>query len=162
MEISGDEDGGTASGISDPNLSEGEADHAGAEQEAGTEPEMSEASETDRKQGGEGEEISAEPILRDSTAGKNLAVSGSDLPVSDNVLREPEDFHETPAPEAYGELASYDAYSRTYRTGDNSFVTVIGTDGATYLDEAGRLRQIDNTLTENPVRPILSIGRHGD
>ena len=49
-------------------------------------------------------------------------------------------------------MTAYDAYSRTYHVEGNRYVTVIGNDGATYIDEEGNLCPVDNRLTEN-LRP---------
>ena len=97
--------------------------------------------------------------LTDVSAG-DMTVSAGDLTVSGgNIpLRQPEDYHEDPAPEDYGTLAAYDEYSRTYHVDGNQYVTVIGYDGATYLDEEGKLQDVDNTLVENPASVFSSIG----
>lgn len=56
-----------------------------------------------------------------------------------------------PEAEDYGLLVAYDEYSRTYHVDGDRYVTVIGNDAATYIDENGKLRQVDNTLVENSV-----------
>ena len=79
--------------------------------------------------------------------------------VSGNItLREPEDFYEEPVPENYGTLASYDEFSRTYHVEGNQYVTVIGNDSTTYIDEEGALQQVDNTLVENPMATFSMWG----
>lgn len=79
--------------------------------------------------------------------------------VSSNVsLREPEDFYEEPVPEDYGTLVTYDAYSRTYHVDGEQYVTVIGNDGSTYLDEEGIWHPVDNTLVENPMAMLTDWG----
>ncbi len=77
---------------------------------------------------------------------EEATVSDGNIP-----LRQPEAYHEEPEPENYGVLAAYDAYSRTYHVEGDEYVTVIGYDGSTYLDEEGNLQEVDNTLMENPV-----------
>ena len=79
-------------------------------------------------------------------------VSGNDIPgdVSGNdpVLREPENYYPEGDEEDYGELAAYDAYSRTYLTGEapaaageeagrGSYVTVIGPSASYYMPWTG-------------------------
>ncbi|MED9905179.1 MAG: DNRLRE domain-containing protein [Lachnospiraceae bacterium] len=86
----------------------------------------------------------------DSVSAGDATVSDGDAPTA-GERREPEPFHAEPEPENYGELVSYDAYSRTYHVEENRYITVVGNDSATYLDEEGSLRSVDNTLIENPV-----------
>ena len=62
--------------------------------------------------------------------------------------REPGQFHEEAVPEDYGTLVSYDAYSRTYHVDGDSYITVIGNDGSTYIDEDGLLQSVDNRLVQ--------------
>ncbi len=88
-------------------------------------------------------------------SGENDVSGGDALP-----RREPEVFYREPEPEHYGELVSYDAYSRTYHAGENRYVTVVGNDGTTYIDEEGSLCRVDNTLVENPVS-LFSMGGAG-
>lgn len=86
------------------------------------------------------------------------SVSGGDLTVSGNIpMRQPEAFHAEPVPEDYGVLAAYDEYSRTYRVDADQYITVLGNDGATYIEEDGSLQPVDNTLVENPVSTFSSI-----
>ena len=40
----------------------------------------------------------------------------------------------------------------------NRYVTVIGNDGATYIDEEGTLQPVDNRLIENPSSAFTSLG----
>ncbi|MBQ8821182.1 MAG: RHS repeat protein, partial [Lachnospiraceae bacterium] len=81
------------------------------------------------------------------------------ITVSGNTpVREPEDFYEKPEVENYGELVSFDEKSRTYKTGERSYVTVIGADASTYIDEDGKLTPVDNTLVENPVSTLGTVG----
>lgn len=63
--------------------------------------------------------------------------------------RLPEAFYEEEKPESYGTLVSYDQYSRTYHVDGNRYVTVVGNDGATYIDDDGSLRPVDNTLKKD-------------
>ncbi len=63
--------------------------------------------------------------------------------------RLPEAFYEEEIPESYGTLVSYDQYSRTYHVDGNRYVTVVGNDGATYIDDDGSLRPVDNTLEKD-------------
>ena len=63
--------------------------------------------------------------------------------------RLPEAFYEEEKPESYGTLVSYDQYSRTYHVDGNRYVTVVGNDGATYIDDDGSLRPVDNTLEKD-------------
>lgn len=55
------------------------------------------------------------------------------------------------------EEVSYDAYSRTYHVDGNRYVTVIGYDGSTYLDEDGQLCRVDNTLVESQAAAFSGI-----
>lgn len=55
-------------------------------------------------------------------------------------------------------LAAYDAYSRTYHVDGDRYVTVIGYDGNSYLDEDGNLQQADNTLVESEVSTYSLYG----
>ncbi len=76
--------------------------------------------------------------------------------VSGNVPpRQPENYYQDPEPENYGTLAAYDAYSRTYHIDGDRYVTVIGYDGNSYLDEDGNLQQADNTLVPQSVKLIF-------
>ncbi len=61
--------------------------------------------------------------------------------------REPEDFYPIPD-EPEGELVSFDGGSRTYRTGDGQYTTVIGGYVGTYQDDGGEFKLADNTLVE--------------
>ena len=72
-----------------------------------------------------------------------LTVSGGDAA---GLVRLPERLYEEERPETYGTLVSYDEYSRTYHVEGNRYVTVVGNDGATYVDDDGSLRPVDNTL----------------
>lgn len=63
--------------------------------------------------------------------------------------RLPEAFYEEEKPESYGTLVFYDQYSRTYHVDGNRYVTVVGNDGATYIDDDGSLRPVDNTLEKD-------------
>lgn len=85
-------------------------------------------------------------------------VSGGDAAP---VRREPERFHQEAEPENYGTLVAYDSHSRTYHVEGNQYVTVIGNDGATYLDGDGILRQVDNRLEENSSSLFGMIGEAG-
>ena len=79
--------------------------------------------------------------------------------VSGNVPpRQPENYYQDPEPENYGTLAAYDAYSRTYHVDGDRYVTVIGYDGNSYLDEDGNLQQADNTLVESEVSTYSLYG----
>ncbi len=82
-----------------------------------------------------------------------LTVSDGNIP-----LREPEEFYTEAAPENYGVLVDYDEYSRTYHVDGDSYVTVIGNDSNTYINEAGELVKVDNTLIENPMTTFGRIG----
>lgn len=81
-------------------------------------------------------------------------VSGGDAVVG----RLPESFYEEEKPETYGTLVSYNEYSRTYHVDGNQYMTVIGNDGTTYIDEEGNLQPVDNTLTENAVFAFSLFG----
>ncbi len=72
-----------------------------------------------------------------------LTVSGGDAA---GLVRLPERFYKEERPETYGTLVSYDEYSRTYHVEGNRYVTVVGNDGATFVDEDGSLRPVDNML----------------
>ncbi len=49
-------------------------------------------------------------------------------------------------------LVSYDTASRTYKTGKDNYVTIVGGAVTTYLDETGKLQLIDNTLVESQLQ----------
>lgn len=70
--------------------------------------------------------------------------------VSGGDARAPQKFYEDPEPEDYGTLVAYDEYSRTYRTGENAYVTVVGNSETLYINEDGELDEVDNTLVEIP------------
>ena len=72
-------------------------------------------------------------------------------------VRQPENFYPDIEPENYGTLATFDEFSRTYHVEGDKYVTVIGYDGNTYLDEDGRLQQVDNTLIEDPMSTFAGI-----
>ena len=65
--------------------------------------------------------------------------------------REPEAFYAEPAPQNYGTLVSYDTDSRTYHVEGDHYITVVGNDAYTYIDESGTLAEVDNTLIANPI-----------
>ncbi|MDE6641009.1 MAG: hypothetical protein K2K63_10815, partial [Acetatifactor sp.] len=82
-------------------------------------------------------------------------VSGGDAAVGEDAIlteelpaetRLPEQFYEEEKQEAYGTLVSFDEYSRTYHVDGNQYVTVVGNDGATFIDDDGNLMPVDNTL----------------
>lgn len=82
-------------------------------------------------------------------------VSGGDAAVGEDVIpaeelpaetRLPEQFYEEEKQEVYGTLVSFDEYSRTYHVDGNQYVTVVGNDGATFIDDDGNLIPVDNTL----------------
>ncbi|MCM1058094.1 MAG: DNRLRE domain-containing protein, partial [Firmicutes bacterium] len=75
-------------------------------------------------------------------------VSGGDAEEPKGQVRLPEQFYEEERQETYGTLVSYDEYSRTYHVDGNRYVTVVGNDGATFIDEDGNLVPVDNTLTK--------------
>lgn len=72
--------------------------------------------------------------------------------------REPEAFHAEPAPQNYGTLVSYDTDSRTYHVEGDNYVTVVGNDAYTYIDESGILAEVDNTLIANPISSFSMWG----
>ena len=139
------------------NISEGESGSAGgdvSEGESGSTGDDDFAdgsvSANDSVSAGDGSSVSG---------GDGLSVSAGDADIRE--AREPESFYKEPEPENYGELVSYDAYSRTYHAGGNQYVTVIGNDGTTYIDEDGVLRRVDNALVENPVSLFGMFGGAG-
>ncbi len=62
-------------------------------------------------------------------------------------LKEPQDYYPLPE-EPEGTLVDYDAYSRTYKTGEEQYITVFGGYVGTYEDENGEIQLVDNTLIE--------------
>lgn len=77
------------------------------------------------------------------------SVSGGDAFPSEDLWAEPrlpEQFYEEEEREDYGTLVAYDEYSRTYHVDGNHYVTVVGNDGSTFLNEDGSLVPVDNTL----------------
>ncbi len=63
------------------------------------------------------------------------------------TLREPVNYYPLPE-EPEGELIGYDEESRTYRTGEKQYTTVIGGYVGTFQDEEGKIQLVDNTLAE--------------
>lgn len=133
--VSGGEDGIVSSG--DHAVSDGDADTSQGEGPVS-------GGDADTSQG-DGLVSGGDAVV----SGGDAIVSGGDM-LSEEPLavREPEQFYREPEPENYGTLTDYDAYSRTYHVERNRYVTVIGNDGATYIDEDGVLRRTDNTLEE--------------
>lgn len=127
----------------DPNQSGDGADSESGSAPPYTEPEGEPADDTEEPEGTE----APDSENRDSEA-----------PEEEEALRAPQRFHEEAAPENYGTLTAYDDYSRTYHVEGNHYVTVIGNDGATYIDEEGNLRPVDNRLVENPASPFSTLG----
>lgn len=74
------------------------------------------------------------------------------------ILKEPSDYYPLPE-EPEGELVEYDEESRTYRTGEKQYTTVIGGYVGTYKDEEGEIQLVDNTLTEAEQKETKSSGR---
>lgn len=67
----------------------------------------------------------------------------------DETLRNPMDYYREPEPE--GALVAVDEYSKTYRTSETEFLTQIGGQANTYMDDGGETQMVDNTLVEkNP------------
>lgn len=94
-----------------------------------------------------------EPITDDTDAADGTGhtgdtADGEGTGLSEEALREPEDYY--PIPEAPGQLVDYDETSRTYHIGDGKYVTEIGGYTGTYIDDQGEAQLIDNTL-EKPV-----------
>ncbi len=123
-----------------------------------------EGADTEADSGSDKEETGTETDGAEGTdAGAD--VSGNDIPAdvsgNDPVLREPENYYPEGEEEDYGELVAYDAYSRTYLTGEApaaagaetgeegkaSYVTVIGPSASYYINEEGELQETDNTLS---------------
>ena len=95
------------------------------------------------------ESVSGGDVSGGDVSGGDATVSGGDVSGGDALeSRLPESFYEEEKPEDYGELVAYDDYSRTYHVEGNQYVTVIGNDGATYIDDAGNMAPVDNTLRE--------------
>lgn len=82
-------------------------------------------------------------------------VSGGDTVTQGRL---PEQFYEEEKPETYGTLVSYDKYSRTYHVDGNQYVTVVGNDGATFIDDDGNLRPVDNTLEKDTTAVFSMFG----
>ncbi len=74
--------------------------------------------------------------------------------------REPEDLYPLPE-EPEGELVSFDGGSRTYRTGEGQYTTVIGGYVGTYQDDGGEFQLADNTLVE-PETTAYAAGAAAD
>ncbi len=91
----------------------------------------------------------------DTQEGFGGAVSGGDAVTPGRL---PEQFYEEEKPESYGTLVSYDQYSRTYHVDGNQYVTVVGNDGATYIDDDGRLQHVDNTLEKDTATVFSMFG----
>ncbi len=89
---------------------------------------------------------SSEDTSETVSGGDAGTVSGGDAMKPGRL---PEAFYEEEIPESYGTLVSYDQYSRTYHVDGNRYVTVVGNDGATYIDDDGSLRPVDNTLEKD-------------
>lgn len=163
-------------GSGQPVLEDGEEN---TQDEAGTEPEQENPDVTDEsiqqpEEPGESTPEGIEDAVSGGNAGEETGedvtgeegdsdaddetetVSGGDADVPGRL---PEQFYEEEKPEDYGTLVSYDAYSRTYHVDGNRYVTVIGNDGATYIDEDGSLQAVDNTLME---QTVSTYGMFGD
>ncbi|MBD5528485.1 MAG: DNRLRE domain-containing protein [Lachnospiraceae bacterium] len=82
-------------------------------------------------------------------------VSGGDAVTPGRL---PEQFYEEEKPETYGTLVSYDRYSRTYHVDGNQYVTVVGNDGATFIDDDGYLQPVDNTLEKETTAVFSMFG----
>ena len=106
----------------------------------------------------------------DSSVKKEQSVSMGDADLDEELLedvssgdllplRYPENFYEKPEMEDYGLLVAYDEYSRTYHVENDNYVTVIGNDGTTYIDEGGALRKVDNTLVETQAPAASAFSR---
>lgn len=63
------------------------------------------------------------------------------------MLKELADYYLLPE-ELEGELVECDEESRTYRTGEKQYTTVIEGYVGTYKDEGEKVQLVDNTLTE--------------
>ena len=146
----GDQEGSTASPepteTASPDGAEGEGQEGSTASPAPTDP--SDPDTQDPAADGNGTDIpgsdTAFPSVSDGDAALP-SVSDGDAALPG---REPERFHEEAVPEDYGTLVSYDAYSRTYHVDGDSYITVIGNDGSTYIDEDGLLQSVDNRLVQ--------------
>lgn len=101
---------------------------------------------SDAATGSEENDVSSGNAYSVSDGDAENVYDGDTLPAQ----RLPEVFYEEEKLEDYGSLVSFDIYSRTYHVEGNQYVTVIGNDGTTYLDENGNLRRVDNRLVERP------------
>ena len=150
--------GDTTEDVSGGNTEDSSLD--GTEEESGERVDISGGEEGDAS-GGEETDVSCDET-GDVSGGDAGDVSGGDAgDVSGGdalTLREPERFYAEEKPETYGTLVTYDTYSRTYHVEGDKYVTVVGNDGATYIDERGALQEVDNTLVENPVATFSRFG----
>ncbi|MCM1097632.1 MAG: DNRLRE domain-containing protein [Ruminococcus flavefaciens] len=152
-----------ANGDSSGNISSETIDDYSGNTMPGTPDSASEDTASGAETGGDsGDSISgiADGSHGSSVSGNDAAESADTVSGNDAALpgRAPERFYEESAPENYGELVAYDAYSRTYHVEGNRYVTVIGSDGSTYLDSQGRLQAVDNRLAEDPAASYSALG----
>ena len=136
------DDKGTADKTEDPD--DGKADGKGQ----GTDASDPASADTGKDEEGAGTETGADAGTDGEDAEKDAAsdmeagadVSGNDIPAdisgNDPVLREPEDYYPVEE-EDYGELVAYDAYSRTYLTGEAPAAAGKATPSATATSSPG-------------------------
>lgn len=124
------------------------------EEEAGiSEEENGELQEETQEQVAQEETIQEETTVEAGNADAGEDLGGSEEPTAEASqtsvaeLKEPQDYYPLPE-EPEGELVDYDEESRTYRTGDGQYTTIIGGYVGTYTDEEGELQLVDNTLVE--------------
>ncbi len=130
--------------VSDGDVSKGDDTAAGkGEKPPQDKDDISDLEENVLIPGGSAE---ARDLWETVSGGDSGTVSGGDALKPGRL---PEAFYEEEKPESYGTLVSYDQYSRTYHVDGNRYVTVVGNDGATYIDDDGSLRPVDNTLEKN-------------
>ncbi len=154
-----DETGGTGKTEAAEPAEPSTEDESAGEETAGevtTETELSETEAT------ETETEETETTETETAETETTETELSEEPAEEEELRAPEKFYEEPEPENYGDLVAYDDKSRTYYAGGNHFVTVIGYDGTSYIDDDGSLETVDNTLIEASGPAALAlIGEDG-
>lgn len=102
--------------------------------------------------GEEGEGDTSDAADNADVFGDSGTVSGGDAAAEEDAgtitaeTHLPEQFYEEEKQEAYGTLVSFDEYSRTYHVDGSQYVTVVGNDGATFIDDDSNLMPVDNTL----------------
>lgn len=109
--------------------------------------ETKEDSPADQEEGKEEVQESEEPQIVEETQ-EPEETAEMEEPSEPVEIKEPADYYPLPK-EPDGELIEYDKKSRTYKTGEKEYTTVIGGYVGVYEDEEGKMQLVDNTLEES-------------